>query len=799
MLFKGTKRRGVGDIAGTVESAGGDINAYTSMDHTVYNITISARYLETALDVLADAIQHSTLDADELEKEKLVVIEEIKRGLDNPGRVYTQGLFAAVFREHPYGRKVIGTPGSVSSVSRADMKRFLKKYYVPGNMKLVVVGGVDVENTFDLAAGYFTAPSRPVPARHEVTEPGQEETRFFRMTADTEPARVSLAFPIGSLTDPETPVLDLLAAVLSEGGSSRLPRELRDRGVALSAWSYAYTPRDPGVFMLGATARQDGLGPALGGLVEQAARLQRELVPEEELERARDQILTGKIFSRESVEGQAGEIGYSALTLGSTTFNDTYYSRLQAVDAADLRQAARRVFMPHRASVGFLTRQEEDQPGDDEVTGLLKGSLKADGGSRTSAGDVVFRGELANGIQILVREDRRLPLVAMRMGVLGGSRYETEETQGAFNLMGHLLTRGTETSTAAQLAEKLDGMSASAGGFSGRNSFGVTGKFLSRDVDEGFAILRQLLTGATFPQQELELMQQRLVSSIRARKDNLTSLSLDLFRSTLYREHPYRFPVMGTEESVKSLTREVIRDLYRSVVRPKGMVISVAGDVSARQVWDLASRHFGGLEGGRYDPGPLRQEFSSEGIRTARVSRQDKAQTHIVMGFPGPDMKDPDMDRLAVLNAVLTGQGGRLFTELRDNLSLAYSVFSFVAPGVDPGFFAFGIAVSPERESEAVEAFLDEIRRVQDEPVSDREMERARRYLTGSHTIGLQTMGSRAEEPFFPVLYGQDLEESLAYTRRINSVTAAQVKEAANRWLDTRNYTLVVVEGNRDE
>ncbi|UCF30193.1 MAG: insulinase family protein, partial [bacterium] len=739
---------------------------------------------------------HSSFDEAELEREKLVVVEEIKRGRDNPGRVFSQELFKAAFRVHPYGRTVIGTPESVSSVTRRDMLKFFRQWYTPGNMKLVVVGGVEAEDVFRVSREYFSSSATRGGDREEVREPLQEETRIFRLNMDTDPARISLAFPINALTDPDTPVLDLLAAVLSQGNSSRLNLNLRDRGIVHSAWAYAYTPKDPGLFILGAAVGQDKVAEGLEGLLDQVAQLQRVPVPREEIDRARDQILNERIFDLERVEGQAREVGFLALTLGDLDFNDIYYSRLQSVDSRDLMAAAKRVFSPTRTTAGFLTRDPGSQPTDEEIGALLTARLSAEAADvAPTRGASIFRGTLPNGITLLVREDPRLPLVAVRAGVLGGVRYEEEATQGAFNLLAHLLARGTENYSAAELALRLDEMSATLGGFSGRNSFGVTGKFLSHDTEEGLGLVRELFTRATIPEDELDLHRERVISAIRAQKDNMTSYALDLFRRTLFQDHPYRFSTMGTEESVTAITREDLLRVYREIVKPDGMVIAFAGDIKVDEAYRLVERTFGDLEGARYDRGPIPMEMSRQGVNMQKVQRDDKEQSHVILGYQGPTLDSDDRDPLDVLNAVMAGQGGRLFAELRDRQSLAYSVFSFVAPGLDPGYIAFGIGVSPGNVDRAVNGFLDQIRLIRDEPVSGEELDRARKYLIGSHMIGLQDLGSRADEVFFPVLYGQDLEDAMRYSERIRAVTASQVQEMARKYLDPENYTLAVVAG----
>ncbi len=795
MIFKGTKKHGVGEIARAVEAAGGDINAYTAPEHTVYHISIAAEFFTTAMDILADAVMNPSFDPQELEKEKLVVIEEIHRGNDNPSRVFSRDMFQTAYKVHPYGRTVIGTPESVAGISRKDMIRFHETWYVPGNMKLVAVGGVRAQDVMESARRLFPGSRSEGGVRKEVVEPKQESPRIFRLVLDSEPARMVLAFPIGDLTDPETPVLDLAASILSGGRSARLPVRLRDSGIVHSAWAFAYTPTDPGLFVIGATMSQEKTGDALKGVLEQISRLQTEPVSLEELERARRQVMSEKIFSKETVEGQAREIGYVALHVGDLDFFDRYYSRLQSVDPQDIMAAAQRVFRPERATVGFLTREEETQPGDETVRRMLSETVRPGPPPDGKKGAPVYRSVLPNGIVLLVREDSRLPLVAARIGVLGGVRYESERDQGIFNLMAGLVTRGSTKRTARQIAEKLDDMSASLTGFSGRNSFGITGKFMSSDISEGFGLMREVLTEAVFPADEIRFSKERVISGIRARRDDMPLYALDLFTRTLFSEHPYRFPMMGTEESVASLTRGDLRSVYGSVIRPEGMVVSIAGDITVDEAYRLTKRDFGDLQGKRFDPGPLPVEVPAAGIVAGKVRVPDKAQTHVILGYLGPSLDSEDLDALEVLNAILAGQGGRLFTELRDKRSLAYSVFSFVLPGIDPGIIAFGIGVSPEREEEAVEGFLEQIRRVREELVPEDEMDRAGRYLVGYRNIRLQTLQSRADELFFPALYGQDLEHELAFRERLLSVTPDQVREAARRYLDPENYVLAVLEG----
>src|SRR3954465_14724057 len=177
MLFEGTARRGVGQIAHEVEAAGGEINAWTSFDQTVYHLVLASRFFDTGLDILADALQNSSFDPRELERELKVVLEEVKQGEDNPSRVATQALFGAAFTRHPYRRPVIGYTKTVKSFTRERLLDFFHRWYVANNVTLVVVGDFDSKRAqAAIAEAFGGMASRPL-ARPERKEPTQKGAR----------------------------------------------------------------------------------------------------------------------------------------------------------------------------------------------------------------------------------------------------------------------------------------------------------------------------------------------------------------------------------------------------------------------------------------------------------------------------------------------------------------------------------------------------------------------------------------------------------------------------------------------
>jgi zinc protease len=264
-----------------------------------------------------------------------------------------------------------------------------------------------------------------------------------------------------------------------------------------------------------------------------------------------------------------------------------------------------------------------------------------------------------------------------------------------------------------------------------------------------------------------------------------------LFAETLYRKHPYRFDTLGTESSVARLEPGLLAS-YRAQRYPPGAVtLAVVGDVDPAEVRRLLSEKLFPAGAQRAQLSPPRED-PLEGPRVG-LKKLDKAQAHLVLGFPGVRLSDKERWPLEVLSAVLSGQGGRLFVELRDKRSLAYSVTSFSMEGIDPGYFAVYIGCGPEKLQEALTGIRAELSRCRAEPPSADELERARTHLIGTHAISLQRNSSRAAIYAFDECYGLGADASVHYAERVAAVTAGDVLSVASRLLDPAREVVALV------
>lgn len=800
MAFKGTKRRGPGEIAREVEAVGGEINAYTSFDQTVYHITLSGRFLENALDILADTLGNSVFDAGELSRELEVILEEVRMNEDNPGRVVSKALFREAYKVHPYGRPVIGYVDTIRKTSRDDLLAYFRANYVPGNMVLVIAGNVDpktsrplIEKTFgQLAPG--SAPQAAMPA-----EPPQKETRVVVKEKDARRAYLEMGFHGPSMRDPDVYAWDLLSMILGSGETSRLYRAVKDgKGLVDSVSASSYTPADPGLLFVGGTLSPEKARAALKEILLETFRLAAAPPEGAELARAKTATETDFLYSLESQSAVARHVGFYETTLSDAAFERTYLRKIRAVTADDIQAVAKKYLSPANLTVSAVlpAGQGGILPAE-EVRTIAREAYKEATAPAAEAERkrTVVKEVLGNGIRVIVRENRAVPVVAVQAGFLAGVRGEPKGKDGVAGLAAGMLVKGTKQRTAREISEAVENMGAGLSGYSGRNSFGLQGKFLQRDFEKGFRLFSESLLDPTFPGEELEKKRIETLGALKQQKDQLSQATFLLFLEAQYGGHPYGRNPLGTENSVRAMTPADLKEYYERWADPRNMVIAISGDIDAGEALAAVRKAFGEMPPRPgYAPLGALPVPSHDGIRRVE-ERRDKQQAHFVIGYPGARFTDPDRYALDVLGSALAGMGGRLFVNLRDKKSLAYSVTSFSSEQVDPGFFAFYMGTSADKLDGAIADTLVEISDVKKGGVTPEEFERAKKWMIGTYEIGLQSNGSYADKMVYNELYGVGYEETFAAPEKIAAVTFSDVNRLAASVLDVEKYTIAVLRG----
>ncbi|MBW1870893.1 MAG: insulinase family protein, partial [Deltaproteobacteria bacterium] len=423
----------------------------------------------------------------------------------------------------------------------------------------------------------------------------------------------------------------------------------------------------------------------------------------------------------------------------------------------------------------------------------LKPALAAKKSGSARPASEIHRFKIKGGPVVIILEDHTNPLVSFRAVYLGGVRYENKANNGVNNYLASMITKGTKTRTAKEIADQTDSLAGFMEGFSGRNTFGMRADFPSKNLDTALLLFSDCLLHPAFDEKEIKRERELILQEIQSREDNLAGLAFDLFNKTLFKSHPYGLPSAGTRQSIVSLTKQDLKKYFTRHFSADQLVLAIVGDLDHKQVIkQIRGQFHSAVSKTRDRPPTIPLEPRPKSIRVSTKTRT-RAQAHVVLGFMGSTLSSKDRYSLEILMAVLAGQGGRLFVKLRDQLSLAYSVSGLSLEGIEPGYIAVYLACDPERVTQAVAEIKKQLERISKEPITAKELSRAKRYLIGIQAISLQRTSARAASLAFNELYGLGYLSYRDYPDRIQSVSRDDVLRVARKFFTLEAYSLAVV------
>ncbi len=780
MLFKGTEKRGPNEIARAVQEVGGYVNAYTSFDRTVYWIDVPANGTATAIELLADAALNSTLPEDEFAKEQEVIRREFAMGFDDPNRMSTELMLSTAFSHSPYRHPVIGYLDVFNRLTRQDLLSYYRQRYVPDNMFLVVVGDVVPADIFALAEKWFGAAERKALAPLYIPrEPPQLGRREAHEEFDTELGRCSLVWHIPTVTHPDTAPLDVLAAVLGGGRSTPLHRELREkRNLVHHISAYSYMAGEMGLFGIDFLCEPEKRDTAEQAILEIVARYREEHASSEEVAKARNNILADQLNNLATARGRASDIGGSWLLARNPDLGSEYLGHIGRVKAGAIQRVAQQYLTTSGLTVTSLNP---------------RGSLDRTTRPRVTAGARhIEKFTLPNGLRVLVCPDHKLPLVHAVAVFRGGLLAETPETNGITSLAARTLIKGTAARTAEQLAEEIEQVGGHIRADSGNNSFSVSIEVMKPDLKLGLEILSDVLTRASFPEDEIIREKQDQIAALKAEDEQITAVARNAMRRAIFGDHPYGLRSNGTAESVASLDRTQLLAFRNRCVTGCNGVLAIFGDISVEKVRRLAEELFGALPEGELlmtDPpvaAPLTQPLEI-------VKNEPKQQAVLMAGFRGADALSPDRVALELIDTASSDMASRFFQRIREELGLAYFVGASQMMGFAPGIFTFYLGTDPTKVDLVRKNFDEEIAALAREGLDEAELVRAKKKLIGGEAIRNQSLEAIAHIAAVDELYGLGADHYKSRTAEIEAVTADQIRAVARKYFQEPCRATVLV------
>jgi zinc protease len=810
MFFKGTARRGVGEIAKETKASGGYLNAHTIYDNTTYFTVLPASGFAAGLDIQADAYANSLIDAGELAKELEVIIQEAKRKADNPEALTVETLYELIHDVHRIRRWRIGREAGLRKLTREQLVGFYRNFYRPSNTILTIVGDVDADATMSSISDLYGSLPDSEPVRVPgAAEGAHDDFRYRELSGDVAQTQLVFGWRTPRTLHEDTPVLDVAGYILGTGRASRLYRGLREKQLASSVSAYNYTPTDLGVFHVHAEANPDRAAEAAAAIWEQMRALREDPIPTVEIERAR-RIFDGRWMRRmETMEGQANHLAEWE-ALGGWEIADDYKSRFMSATAADVKRVAshylsaegtgvvlyRPASSPPVAESAEAMRKILDgprpkplEPLPSRATPPLAAREAVPTLQETEAGVSVYRAR--SGLPVLLHRKPGSAIVHLGVFAFGGARDEPEELAGITTLVARSMLKGTRRRSAAQLAEDVEMLGGHISAGVSLEGFGWTISVPVQHLAAAAELVGDVVQNAALGGDAIETERAVALSDVIAMRDDMYRYPVRLAMCAAFKGHPYSISALGTERSVREISVQKVRDWYRARVLKGTLVAGIVGDVDESAA-AIVANELGSLKPST--PLPLRPpEWPAE--VTVRADSRDKAQTALAMAFPGPHRNDPDRFAARMVAGIGSGLGGRFFDELRDRQSLAYTVHAYSSEHQLAGVFMSYIATSPEKEEVARAGLLAEFERLREEPVTEEELTRAKRYAIGSHAIRQESGGAILGDMIDAWMLGTGLHELAEHDEQVEAVTAADVQRVAREYFDPSRRAEGIVRG----
>jgi zinc protease len=781
MIFKGTESKKPEDIVGEIEALGGYMNAFTSFDYTCYYTTGPTKILEKSLDILSDIVFHPYFDPKELEREKEVVVEEMKMRLDNPHVVLFEEVMKASYQKYPYRRPIIGYEETVRSFKREDLLSFINQFYTPENMLLSVVGKIPQDELFSLINKYFTnLPKRKLKKVKFPEEPFTEKPKLVWVERPVKEGYFVFTLPGVSFREEDAPLLDLLVQALGGGESSRLYVRLkRELNLVKTISMSAFSPVGPGLIEIYGTADPEKFKDIVSHLITELEEIKNLGITEEELQKAKVQLLSDFVFDAETSDGLSSTLSSFQLKRGNYRDILWYKNKIEQATVEDLKKVAKRYFNFDKLVGGFLS--EKRLFDEEDFKKLI--SVKKDSPVKFFT--------LENKLKVIVYPRKDLPTVGITLAFPGGLRFETPQTNGLFQALTLLWTRGTQKYSAEEISSKLEALGATIKGFSGRNTFGLKALSLSFNFDQTLELFKEILLTPTFKEEECEKARPELISMIFMQEDNPISLAVNQFLKILFPDHPYGLNIAGDLNFYQNFKAEDLRQAYQKFVTPEKAVLTVVGDVDP---FILKQKLESYLKDWKASKVRVKEEEEPKlpSQKTQKI-KKETFQNQILLGFQTPGLNSKEKLVLEILSSALSGQDGRLFRILRDERSLAYSVTSFTVFYPKKSAFVLYIGCSPEKEEAAIAGFWEILEEVSKKGLTLEEIERAKNRLLGKLKIGLQSNLAKSEDIAVNEVLNLGWDYSQNYENMLQYIKQEDIQKFIKTYLKKENAVLFIL------
>lgn len=781
MLFQGCKNYPGTAVSDTIDRLGGNINAYTSFDHTAYHATVAAKHLKTALKVISSMVRYPKFPEERFRLEREVILRERALGADNPVHLLFENLNLELFKVHPMRHAIIGYSELIASVNREMMAEYYLERYTPGRCFWVITGNVSPSTVYEeLGALLGDWPMGSLAERILPQEPRQCAPRASSFYFADPLARVATAVKVPGTSHEDIPALDILNGILSTGESSRLVRALElEQKLAVETRGFCYTQPCGGFLGFSCTVTPEKLGKLNSALKREFDKIRQGDITEAELEREKTQQSADQLRQMRTPRDIAAIIASGVIANDTPDLADYYLESLLKLDVDKIRQVAAKYLDENDfATVTQLTDSKSAQIQLSTPAALPRPECD----------------QLANGVRVLTLTDRRLPMIDFALLLPAGTIFESPQLAGASALMTDLVTAGTTKLTEMEILRELDSCGADLSVNAGMNSWILELNAPRSKFKKAMKLLSEILQNLVITPEPFERERDNRLERLLARAQRPLAVAQDYAAKLLFDNHPYGWGAAGCPEKLAQLTPEMLMEFYRSRWIPSRVLIGFGGDCTPKEAQDFAQMIAGGIDWCQNElvlpPEPEFKLQSRSGILPL-----ERSETAVVRALPGINGIDPRYDAFEILHQAANGLASQLFRRIREDNAYSYTTGMQLAGGFHPGLLTFFAMTNPEQAEATDKLLAAEIDRLGSEGLGEKEFLAARESAAFTAARVTETVGSLLTSCLLSLHYGRSVEEHYTHEAELRQTTRESVNEALKPFLDNEKAVCVQAGG----
>ncbi len=818
MAFKGTKKLlSESDINTLSTNLSAYCNAFTSYDYTCYVFDLPSQNWQLVLPVLADCMTNLALNDDMLNSEMKAVIQELKLYKDNYVSTLIDIMTGDIFADHPYHHPIIGYKQDLWTVTGQTLRAFYEQYYQPDNAALVIVGDVEPDSAYSNVQRCF----------EHITNQSKQSTSVFYHQNDLMNKTVTIyrdvqlptyayVFVIPGLQKKQMHIASLLDYMLGKGKNARLYKKLVNQlSIATDVSTFVHDLFDYGLFFIIIEPKNNISSDEIGEAIKrELTTILDEGFSQEELESAvkKNKMETYRVL--EDYSHQATEIGKNFIAGNDPSYSFTALELPMNVLLNDANKMARECIRPTLMYTGqilplngadesiWLTLQEASDAQDEAILShrIRESQVEPPRYSLTvkplpvkqfnfpKASEL----ELKNGMKVLYHNHTLIPKIELIIDFAAKSYYDSDTHPGLYNFMMSVITEGTKNYSAAELHHFLELRGIELCCEPGR----IYMSMLSEDLVDALNILKEILTTAVFDEKEIEKVRHKIFADINTYWDDHNQFWRQLVKDIVYEGHPYQKNLLGTHQSVTSITRKELLACYNQYITPKGMVVSLVGDLSHYRIEEIFNRLFGAWENSSITPVMFPEVKKTEPKRLVYPINRDQA----VLCFAGRSIErtHPDFDKLLLFDQIFGGgvlgsMSSQLF-QLREESGLFYSIHgSFLTNANEqPGMCLIKTMVSMDRFTEAEERIKKAIISAAD-AITEQDVANAKNIINNFYVSYFATAYDIASTFLFLNKYKFPADYYDNRAAEISKISLTDIKNAVKNVLDKTDLAIVQI------